>query len=73
MYYHGIWDRNELYDLQADPLERVNLIESPAHAKRVEDMREKLFGQLEAVGTVDVKFQPPVAGQADERLLHHHD
>ena len=34
MYYHGIWDLNELYDLKADPDERVNLIESPAHRDR---------------------------------------
>jgi N-acetylglucosamine-6-sulfatase len=70
MYYHGIWDRNELYDLHADPIERINLIESPAHRERAEAMRKKLFGFLEAAGAVDVKFQPPVEGQADERLLH---
>jgi arylsulfatase A-like enzyme len=70
MYYHGIWDRNELYDLEADPIERVNLIESPAHRERAEAMRVKLFQWLESMGAVDVKFQPPVAGQADERLLH---
>ncbi|HET7707534.1 MAG TPA: sulfatase [Thermoanaerobaculia bacterium] len=72
MYYHGIWDLNELYDLKADPNERVNLIESPAHRDRVRTMNKKLFGQLEAWGAVDVKFQPPVEGQADERLRHGH-
>ena len=71
MYYHGIWDLNELYDLEADPMERVNLIENPSQQTRVNAMREKLFGQLEKWGAVDVKFQPPVQGQADERLLHH--
>lgn len=70
MYYHGIWDLNELYDLKADPNERVNLIESPAHRDRVRAMNKKLFGQLEAWGAVDVEFQPPVEGQADERLRH---
>jgi N-acetylglucosamine-6-sulfatase len=70
MYYHGIWDRNELYDLQSDPLERVNLVDSPAHRERVEAMRKRLFGALEAAGATDVKFQPPVDGQAAERLAH---
>ena len=70
VYYHGIWDLNELYDLEADPQERVNLIASPAHRERVGAMQEKLFRELSAMGAVDVKFQPPVEGQADERLLH---
>lgn len=72
MYYHGIWDRNELYDLVADPMERVNLIEHPAHRERVAKMRERLFDELEKTGGTDVQFQRPVAGAADERLLHHH-
>ncbi|HEX9611657.1 MAG TPA: sulfatase, partial [Gemmatimonadales bacterium] len=28
--YHGVWDKNELYDLTADPAERTNLIDAPA-------------------------------------------
>ena len=70
MYYHGLWDLNELYDLETDPQERTNLIESPAHRDHVQAMQKKLFAELEAMGAVDVKFQPPVEGQADERLRH---
>ena len=70
MYYHGLWDLNELYDLETDPQERTNLIESPAHRERVQAMQKKLFAELEAMGAADVKFQPPVEGQADERLMH---
>ena len=71
MYYHGIWDRNELYDLKADPAEQVNLLEHPAHKARAEAMHKQLFDVLEKAGAVDVKFQRPVPGAADERLLHH--
>jgi N-acetylglucosamine-6-sulfatase len=71
MFYHGLWDRNELYDLETDPIERVNLIDDSAHAGRVEAMKTRLFDQLEAAGAVDVKFQRPLHGQQDERLRHH--
>ena len=71
MFYHGLWDRNELYDLHADPLERTNLIDHPEHQKRVEAMKTRLFDALEAAGAVDVKFQRPLHGQQDERLHHH--
>ena len=72
MFYHGLWDRNELYDLTADPIERVNLIDHPAHRERVEAMHKRLFDTLEAAGAVDVKFQRPVPGQQDERKIHAH-
>lgn len=48
IHYHGIWDIDELYDLQADPDELVNLIYSERHEKVVQDMKEDLFNQLEA-------------------------
>ncbi|HEY5610446.1 MAG TPA: sulfatase/phosphatase domain-containing protein, partial [Thermoanaerobaculia bacterium] len=73
MFYHGIWDRNELYDLQNDPHERMNLIENPEHKERVAAMHKRLFDQLEAQGSTDVKFQRPVPGQQDERKIHEHD
>lgn len=72
MFYHGLWDRNELYDLAADPIERMNLIDDPAHKERVEAMHKRLFDFLEAAGAVDVKFQRPVPGQQDERKIHAH-
>lgn len=46
--YHGIWDRNELYDLVEDPHEMHNLIESPAHQERIEAMLDDLYTWLES-------------------------
>lgn len=43
---HGLWDRDELYDLQSDPGEMNNLIESPAQASRIERMNEQLWQLL---------------------------
>lgn len=70
MFYHGVWDVNELYDLELDPQERQNLIHSPDHQDRIERMRNRLFELLAADDAVDVEFRPPGGWQADERLLH---
>jgi N-acetylglucosamine-6-sulfatase len=48
--YHGLWDRNELYDLQDDPLESRNLVEHEAHRKLAEEMNGRLFDLLEQTG-----------------------
>ena len=45
--YHGIWDLDELYDLEADPEETTNLIGSEEHAEIVTDMRRRLYTKLE--------------------------
>lgn len=40
--YHGIWDLDELYDLQDDPLEEHNLIFDKRHQQRIKQMRADL-------------------------------
>ena len=67
IYYHGVWDKNELYDLQTDPKEMVNLINMPEHQQRVNRMRNRMFDIFEENGATDVKFRRPSAGQQDER------
>jgi arylsulfatase A-like enzyme len=57
IYYHGIWDLNELYDLETDPLEQHNLIEVPAFQERVRAMRKRLFDRLEATGGTQIPLR----------------
>ena len=45
--YHGIWDVDELYDIENDPKERRNLINAPEHHDRVKAMNTRLFTLLE--------------------------
>ena len=45
--YHGVWDLDELYDLEADPLEEQNLINSPAHRELAAMLHKRLFDLLE--------------------------
>ena len=44
--YHGVWDKNELYDLVADPEERVNLIADSAYRDTVLAMHDRLWTRL---------------------------
>ncbi len=46
--YHGIWDTEELYDLENDPKEMYNLIAEPQLLATVADLREKLFAKLKS-------------------------
>ncbi|HXE80290.1 MAG TPA: sulfatase-like hydrolase/transferase [Vicinamibacterales bacterium] len=53
----GVRDRQELYDLVADPKEKRNFIDSPDHADRVEAMRERLWDRLEEGGGMSVPLR----------------
>ncbi|QDU38613.1 Arylsulfatase [Maioricimonas rarisocia] len=48
--YHGVWDTDELYDLQDDPHETTNLIGRPEHQQRVNQMRRQLHDRLKETG-----------------------
>ena len=54
IFYHGIWDTNELYDLATDPREKYNLIDAPMMQDTVRAMRTRLFDRLEATGGMRV-------------------
>lgn len=49
-YVWNLTDVDELYDLEADPGEKVNLIAEEAHQERIADMRVRLFHELQAHG-----------------------
>lgn len=68
IYYHGIWDLEELYDLQTDPQERYNLIRVPAYREVARQMRRRLFDRLEATGGMQIPLRRG-DWQASERKL----
>jgi N-acetylglucosamine-6-sulfatase len=69
IYYHGVWDLNELYDLRTDSLEQHNLIEVPAYQERIRAMRSRLFDLLEASGGMRIPLRRG-DWQAAERKEH---
>ena len=69
IYYHGVWDKNELYDLQSDPREMHNLVNVPALRPLADSLRNAMFDIFDANGATDVKFRRPPGWQAGERKL----
>ncbi len=65
--YYGLWDINELYDLQNDPLELRNLINQPEHRETVNKMREQLFGVMERTGGMFIPLKANRWGQQNLR------
>jgi N-acetylglucosamine-6-sulfatase len=57
IYYHGVWDLFELYDLETDPQERNNLIAEPAYQDTVRAMRNRLFDRLQATGGMQIPIR----------------
>ncbi|NOZ38598.1 MAG: sulfatase [Planctomycetes bacterium] len=54
--YHGIWDLDELYDLESDPHEEHNLIFSEQHQDQIKKMRADLHQTLEVASANRVPF-----------------
>lgn len=54
--YHGIWDIDELYDLQTDPHEQHNLIFAKQQARRISKMRTDLHNILATSDAARVPF-----------------
>jgi N-acetylglucosamine-6-sulfatase len=69
IYYHGIWDRNGFYDLENDPHERHNLIQIPQYKKKIENLRNQLFNELELSNGLNMPIRPPKGDQFYDRKI----
>lgn len=67
IHYHGIWDTDELYDLQEDPYELNNLILEKAYADTVKHMKAELFKQLTSTGGMSIPLYPDSEWQLNKR------
>ncbi|MCW5910778.1 MAG: sulfatase [Cyclobacteriaceae bacterium] len=61
--YHGIWDTNELYDLQEDPHEMNNLIASPEHQQLIKGLTVEIYDWLESTGGMQIPLKRTVKGK----------
>ena len=56
--YWGIWDTNELYDLENDPNEVTNLIANPKYTTIAKNMAEDLLKWLEETKGMQIPLRP---------------
>ncbi|MDQ2899692.1 MAG: sulfatase [Acidobacteriota bacterium] len=67
IHYYGIWDIDELYDLQEDPLETNNLIFSEKNQDVVKRMNKQLFDIMQDTGAMSIPLYRDSGGQNNRR------
>ncbi|MCA8993957.1 MAG: sulfatase [Planctomycetaceae bacterium] len=65
--YYGLWDTDELYDLQSDPGETRNLIHNPDYQKLAKEMENQLYEMLGQAGGMDIPMNQPSGGSQNKR------
>jgi N-acetylglucosamine-6-sulfatase len=55
--YYGIWDTNELYDLEKDPNETTNLVYKPEYKEVVTRMTDELYNWLEQTNGMQIPLK----------------
>jgi len=66
--YYGLWDTDELYDIQADPNETTNLIEK--HPNVVKEMEDELYAMMaeSMQGGLHIPLNQPSGDYDNKRL-----
>ncbi len=67
MHYYGIWDDDELYDIQEDPTEMNNLINSEEHQQLISELRTRVYEWLEGTDGMVIHLRRSGGFQAAER------
>lgn len=67
IHYHGLWDTDELYDLEMDPNETRNLIRSEQHQEIVKEMNGQLFDILSSTAGMFIPLYPDRGQKNDLR------
>jgi len=66
--YYGLWDTDELFDIQADPMEQNNLAHDPKFARQKAEMQQRLYAMMDELGGMNIPMNPPRGRQRNKRL-----
>jgi N-acetylglucosamine-6-sulfatase len=65
--YYGLWDTDELYDLEADPGETKNLINDSEYKVIAKDLENRLYAMLGQEGGMDIPMNQPNGNSQNKR------
>ncbi|RYZ56161.1 MAG: DUF4976 domain-containing protein, partial [Chitinophagaceae bacterium] len=65
IYYNGVWDINELFDLEADPYEMNNLVRDTAYRNIGLQLKKDLFNWLEQTNGLQIPLKPTINHRND--------
>jgi N-acetylglucosamine-6-sulfatase len=65
---YGLWDVEELYDLQSDPNEIVNLIREEKHQTVAKDLKQQMFQMLKDTAGMTIPLFEDRDAQSNRRL-----
>ena len=65
IYYNGVWDINELFDLQNDPYEMNNLIRDTVYRKTGLQLKDELFNWLQETGGLQIPLKKTINNRND--------
>ena len=66
--YYGLWDTDELFDIQADPNEQNNLIHDAKFADIKQSLQNRLYRMMDELGGMQIPLNPPRGRQQNKRL-----
>lgn len=66
--WYGLWDTDELFDIQADPEEQNNLFHDPQFSDVKKHMQDRLYAMMDELGGMDIPMNPPRGNQQNKRL-----
>lgn len=69
IYNNGVWDTNELYDLQEDPYEMNNLIRDTSYNKIGTALKEDLFNWLKETNGLQIPLKPTIDNRRDNLYM----
>ena len=66
--YYGLWDADELYDLQSDPSETHNLLYQSEFRQLARAMENQLYARMQELGGMEIPLNQPTGGINNKRL-----
>ena len=65
IYYNGVWDTNELFDLENDPYEMNNLVNDSSFRKIGLELKAELFNWLETTNGLQIPLKRTINNRFD--------